>query len=247
MKKEINQTGFSQPILLGAIILLLLILGGIYFLSTRENQEKTLYQGQLQISNKPSPAFNKEATSSEKEKIEGTINQQATPLQKVFTSKELGIEFTYLEKTPLNKVDTVKTKVVGNKVYVYFKEENFEKGQYVEVFNKDPNDNLKTAINKQILKNYSEENCSTDISKSSSYLDSYEEVYVSYAKSLLSDGFVGTNDVDKCPTKYISYQGKAIFVTDKKHPDKFVFFSIGQYGIEAGDGKFWEETIKFLN
>ena len=39
----------------------------------------------------------------------------------------------------------------------------------------------------------------------------------------------------------------AYFLADTAHPDRFVFFSIGQYGIPAGNGHVWQQTLRFLD
>ncbi|MDB5057684.1 MAG: hypothetical protein JWO59_1156, partial [Chloroflexi bacterium] len=41
--------------------------------------------------------------------------------------------------------------------------------------------------------------------------------------------------------------GISYFLADSRHPDKYLFFSIGQYPIAAGSGKAWQDTIQFLS
>lgn len=39
--------------------------------------------------------------------------------------------------------------------------------------------------------------------------------------------------------------GIGYFQADALLPDKFLFFSIGQYGILAGEDQPWQQTIRF--
>jgi hypothetical protein len=48
-----------------------------------------------------------------------------------------------------------------------------------------------------------------------------------------------------CPQPYTVIGGIGYFQADAQHPDRFLFFSIGQYGILAGDALPWPATIRF--
>jgi len=48
-----------------------------------------------------------------------------------------------------------------------------------------------------------------------------------------------------CPQPYTVVGGIGYFQSDALHPSKFLFFSIGQYAIMAGDNQPWQETIRF--
>jgi hypothetical protein len=48
-----------------------------------------------------------------------------------------------------------------------------------------------------------------------------------------------------CPQPYTVVGGIGYFRSDPLHPDKFLFLSIGQYAILAGDDQPWQETIRF--
>jgi hypothetical protein len=39
--------------------------------------------------------------------------------------------------------------------------------------------------------------------------------------------------------------GIGYFQADTQHPDRFLFLSIGQYGILAGEDQLWQATIRF--
>lgn len=49
----------------------------------------------------------------------------------------------------------------------------------------------------------------------------------------------------KCPEPYVSENGISYFLEDTNRPDKFVYFSIGQYAIDSGiSNLMWQDTIK---
>jgi hypothetical protein len=47
-----------------------------------------------------------------------------------------------------------------------------------------------------------------------------------------------------CPQPYTVVGGIGYFQSDPLHPDRFLFLSIGQYAILAGDDQPWQETIR---
>ena len=176
------------------------------------------------------------------------------PNIKTFTSQKLGISFQYQEKYK-GSDETIMTKEIGSKVYVYSSNisDKPEEGQYVEVFNKEPNDFLSTAIEKIIMPGYSTSDCiiaetlSTNITGSSVVLpESYRQAVI---KVPINDGD-DISDIglkaEKCPRPYTSVGGLAYFFMDLQHPAKFAFFSIGQYALNAGDNITWEDTFKFV-
>jgi len=50
----------------------------------------------------------------------------------------------------------------------------------------------------------------------------------------------------KCPQPYAAIGGMAYFLADTAHPDRFLFFSIGQYVIPLGTDRTWQSSIVFL-
>jgi len=51
----------------------------------------------------------------------------------------------------------------------------------------------------------------------------------------------------KCPQPYAAIGGIAYFLADTAHPDRFLFFSIGQYAIPVGKDRTWQSSIVFLD
>uniref|UniRef100_A0A7C4R5K1 Uncharacterized protein n=1 Tax=candidate division CPR3 bacterium TaxID=2268181 RepID=A0A7C4R5K1_UNCC3 len=59
---------------------------------------------------------------------------------------------------------------------------------------------------------------------------------------------VGLPENKYCPVGYSLANGARYFMMDKNHPDRFFFFSIGQYGImldpnDMQNSKLWQETV----
>lgn len=48
-----------------------------------------------------------------------------------------------------------------------------------------------------------------------------------------------------CPQPHTVMGGIGYFQADTQHPDRFLFLSIGQYGILAGEDQLWQATIRF--
>lgn len=170
------------------------------------------------------------------------------PNVKTFTSPDLGIRFSYLEKqqTP----GTMSTKQMGNKVYVYDTKYPADQGQYVEVFTKEKGDTLETAIGKMFLKDYPPADCfaekiSDPVAKQA-HPNSFVFAHITFPKS---ENF-SMEELDaksqKCPKGYTETNGISYFLNDTNHPTQFVFFSIGQYAINGPNNTTWQNTIEFL-
>ncbi|OGM06088.1 hypothetical protein A2125_00560 [Candidatus Woesebacteria bacterium GWB1_43_5] len=170
---------------------------------------------------------------------------------KTYISSKLGISFSY--KYKYNDGDTINIKEIGNKVYVYPSKIKPEDGQYVEVFDKDQTDSLKTAITKTILKGYSTSDClvneiiknpsGSGVVAPASYKFAQTDVPRSGNEELLDLA----QKAEKCPSPYVSFGGLTYFLMDQSHASKFIFLSIGQYAIDAGPNQTWQDTIKFTN
>lgn len=181
-----------------------------------------------------------------------TTPTSSDPNIKTFTSQKLGISFQYQEKYQGSN-ETISAKEVGNKVYVYSSVLKPDQGQYVEVFDKAPGDSLVEAISKTIMTGYAQSDCPIKTG-SSNYSGSGYVLPPSYTTATIGLPQAATDDMehiqpylDKCPKQYISFGGLAYFLADQNHPDKFIFFSIGQYALNAGDNITWEDTFKFTD
>lgn len=172
----------------------------------------------------------------------------ADPNIKTFTSADLGVSFNYLENQNDEKFSA---KQIGSKVYVYQTKFPVTQGQYVEVFSKDKNDDLKTAIEKKFLVNRPRTDCFVEIIENPVAKQPTPANFVLAQISVphLPDEGMEQLSVkwDKCPSPYTATNGIAYFAFDPTHPDKFIFFSIGQYAIEGGPNNLlWQSTLKFL-
>jgi hypothetical protein len=175
------------------------------------------------------------------------------PNIKTYVSQNLGISFSYKEKYDNGEI--ISTKELGNKIYVYSSVMKPEQGQYIEVFSKDPHDTLEAAITKMVLSGYSTSDCkittgSKNLSGSSFFpLPGYVFATISIPNTTyVNDPSELEPELKKCPIHYVSYGGLAYFVADQNHPNKFVFFSIGQYAITGDtENNTWQDTLKFLN
>ncbi len=156
-----------------------------------------------------------------------------------YSSKSLGINFKY---------DSSNTGVEekGDKIYVYRGKKDLDNAQYVEVFSKDPKLTLQEAIKNKFLKKYSEKNCYPQTVSRDKVSGNFEGAIIAFPVSNSQNNNAGPwwQNADKCPKTYTETNGAAYFVMDKKHPDKFLFLNIGQYGIPV-NGKNWQDTIGF--
>lgn len=170
----------------------------------------------------------------------GVINQ------KRYTNPKVGISFVFSANSLGMSFDV---KEQGNKIYVYDTKYPYTQGQYIEVFQKSPQDTLTQAIQKQFLANISASDCFVkDLKLNSNYPASFEEKTLSFPADPNSDlpSFAQPN---KCPAPYAESNGISYFLGDTKHPNTFLFLSIGQQGfpIEENNQKMWQDTIEFIN
>lgn len=207
-----------------------------------KNQQKKASQTTTQISPTPSRIDTGEGSYAIATDI---------PNQMKFVSPKLGISFLYLSVIDA-KLPKMLTKEEGNKVYIYpdAKGYNYHHEAYVQVFQKDPHDNLATAIEKTILKGYSPKDCFVE-----KQFHIYEHIPVVFETAIIRFPFdhnaAGINQEyiaasEKCPPKYTPTNYVAYFVMDKNHPDKFVFFYIGQQPTMAASDITADETLQFL-
>lgn len=160
-----------------------------------------------------------------------------TPLPagvKTYKSEALGISFEYLAAQGEPIVEQGDTVYVGG-----------SQGQWVRMFTKDSGDNLKTAIQKRFLTGVSEQDCPVVITQNGKV--STGEIDVGFEMTGLDDP---RWDTSPCPADYRVTNGIRYFWMDADHPDRFFFFSIGQYAILAqpdasGGGELtWQDTFE---
>jgi len=172
--------------------------------------------------------------------------------QMQFISPKLGISFLYLNTADSKSPKTL-TKQESDKVYIYedftYPGFDYHQEEYVEVFRKSPSDDLETAIKKTILRGYSEQDCfvqDTDPYANYIHPQSYTTAMISFPQgTTLTEAYTAAS---KCPMPYTRNYGEKYFLMDKNHPDRFVFFNIGEstFPAESNQSIVWDETIQFF-
>lgn len=229
--------GFSSIILIVlGLLIIVIVAGGAYLVGRTSVNTTTLPSvAPLETAQQATPNLS----------ITAAPEVKNYPGTKEFISQKLKIAFNYLPE-----VNGVKFQVkeVENKVYIGMSTTKIEDGQFVEVFQKDPQDSLKDAIKKRFLAGKSETDCFVIDSpmKFNNYPSTYQALEISFPKPTNNDEpwFASTG---KCFADYAQTNGIRYFLGDSQHPDKLLFFSIGQYGIDAGPSLTWQDTIRFLD
>jgi hypothetical protein len=165
----------------------------------------------------------------------------ATETVKTYTSEKLGIQFRYNSKPEANM--SVDVKETGNVVYVYFGNVAPESGQSVQVFTKKSDETFETSIKRQFMAQYPSVSCKIEVSPSN-IQSGYQVAEISYPKptDVNQPWF---DNAGLCNPYYDMTNGIRYFLYNPKFPDKFVFLSIGQYGILAQGNVPWQNTLIF--
>jgi len=223
-------------------IFLIALAGGISYLFYQNQLLKNqAYQTSSPAPSEITPSPTAQPTTPPVPYTENTT----VPGQKKYVNPQLGISFLYLSS---NQGSSFKTKEVANKVYVYDSNYDYDTGQYVEVFSKDPDQTFKQAIEETFLEGYSTDKC---IATSSPASEEYPSTYIQ-GNIKVPGEFTNIEEMSakwqECPQPYTQTNGISFFLMDQDHADKFVFFSIGQYAISAGASDLtWQDTIEFLD
>ena len=164
---------------------------------------------------------------------------------KTFSSKDLGVSFTYLADQDHDGKADIQVQEIGDKVYV----SPFAvvaSGQSVEVWKKDAKLTLAQAVTQQILKNYAAKDCfAVSYDVSSRYGSNFVGAEISYPNATTDLGTV-QQYFQKCPTAYAKTNGLRYFLMDKNNPTEFAFFNIGQYPILGDNNNHdWPTTFTF--
>lgn len=169
--------------------------------------------------------------------------QKAKPGVKTFTSEKLGISFTYstLLQSPTNATEA------GNKIFVYTGNQNPTQGQFVEVFQKNSGETLKAAIKKLLLAGKSEADCFVEDYKLTDYPSGFVGAQIGYPTDSNDNMETLEEKANKCSPGYAKSNGLSYFLEDTGHPNKFLFFSIGQYAIYSDENTLWQNTIKIID
>lgn len=168
------------------------------------------------------------------------------PNGNTFYSSAKGVGFYYADKM-FGGNEVVVVKEESNKIIVYPQNPSGAAGgQYVEIFTKTTADTLAQAIKKQFLSNIPETDCF--VKKQISTDPNIEKATISYpipADATEPNFTYG----EKCPQGYSESNGMAYFWFDTRFPNRYYYFSIGQYGIQAYNGKespLWQDTFQVL-
>lgn len=223
----------SKTVLIGIVILVLLLILPVsdkHSYTQKVNTYKPITIPTLIPTAPPSP----------------TLSQNV----KIFTSPDLGISFTYDGNT-LWDGKPVQVKEIGDKAYLYAWDENPEDGRFVEVFSKDATDSLPDAITKRFLQGYSPQDCHVTVANlAKNYYERSGFVYAQIRPIEPPSAIESLPQLAaKCPPVYATINSLTYFLMDIAHPDKLVFFNIGQDTIDSGRTDVlitWDQTIQFV-
>ena len=187
------------------------------------------------------------------------INQDKTDLLnkegtlETYTSKDLGISFSYFQPEKFSA--PLKVKEIGDKIYLYVNSSKTEpdeptKGQFIQVFNKDPQQDLKETIKTNFLQNYSLEDCivaTPSLGKRYSTYNPNNEYLRIDLPGPVEDVKTLEEKSAACPDVYTNTRkGTGYFVMDKNHSDRYAFVNLGQSGgFMSYPGLAWDMTIRF--
>jgi putative hemolysin len=165
---------------------------------------------------------------------------------KTYTSAALGISLSYL---PEQSGQTVKVLEQGDKIYVYPAHMEPTAGQWVQIFQKPAGESLVDAITRVIMPGHPTQNCQvTQVAhpvSAAGQPSSFEYAGIVVPPVSGEDPEAALARWRTCPQPYTVVGGIGYFQSDALHPNKFLFLSIGQYAILAGDNQPWQETIRF--
>ncbi len=246
----------QQYIILSAIVVVLILAGAVYgaYYKWRGQNKQVACTMEAKLCPDGS-AVGRSGLNCEFAECPAVKEQKITDLDcgqaKKYLDRELGVAFCYPEKYFKEQVEVLKE---GNRIYVGGKT-----GQYVQVLSKDPKLDAKAGISQAILTGYPAKDCFINDKSDEQYqyiTDNFPAGYyyippVGYPHIAKEDEPFWAGS-EKCPTEYVRTNGIRYFLGDEQHPDKFLFFSIGQYGIPLDQGiesgsKLWQDTIRFID
>jgi hypothetical protein len=173
----------------------------------------------------------------------------------VYTSRRLGVSFSYLDDLPPRHVNVEE---LGNRVYLYTDGDKPESGKYVEVLSKDPKDSLERSLQKRYLTSQSGKNCKvTGAPLAQDYFPPtmpYLTATIWASNARAGDVPFGTGDDPfgsaaeqlKCLHIDRPAGGVIYFLVDSKHPTKLLLFVLGQDNFPSKD-RTWDATIQFID
>lgn len=172
------------------------------------------------------------------------IETLSDPNLNTYKSPKLGVSFNYLAKTGNQEIFVTEEQ---NKICVSYEKNDVgcKIGQFVEVFEKKENESLINTIKTMFLQGKDPVKCFVITTDTKNDPQTFLKAEISYPRGE-DDGMQEMQESSSyCSAEYSQTNGIRYFLADQSHPDKFVFFSIGQYYIPANDQKNWQDTIKF--
>ncbi len=229
-----KQCGFT-PILILVIVLILVAVGSaVYYFGTK-NTSPVVNNSVLAPTASPSK-FTPPTTIAAPD-MKSTETTDANGIV-TYISKVLGVTFQYA------KAEGVTINESKSKICVDLKGDKVCSGQWVEIIDKPLTSTqiLEEAINSKFFQGLSDKDCFVVNSNISDVKNKeiIKKAYISYTPKSPDDPFS-----HNCPEDYTTTNGIAYFAELKNKPDKFVFFSIGQYLVMAGNNSSWQDTFKF--
>lgn len=199
---------------------------------------------QVEITNDEYIAIYKEMVSSFTITRTEEKKKSDNPNLKTYHSSKSGLSFSYLEK---QNSQTFAVTEKANKICISYETNDDEctAGQSVEVFEKGKLETLKTAIERMFLNGKDLTRCIVSVSDPNNYPATFVKAEITFPKTEDFDMEKMAANTEYCSSKYSQTNGIRYFLEDKLHPTKFLFFSIGQYGISSENNKTWQETVSF--
>ncbi len=159
-----------------------------------------------------------------------------------YISKRLGIAFSYLDSTKMQKF---LVKEEDNKIYLYWEKSDYKRGYSLEVLHKNPQDNLLVAIT-TLLRSYPNSDCIVSETNTMKAPATYKTAIVTVTKDVLIENRNTMSDlIGNCPQKYITgFIGKRYFMMSPQVPEKLVFISLGQDNWLGSPDHTWDETVE---
>jgi hypothetical protein len=169
-----------------------------------------------------------------------------------FTSPTLKVTFTLFVESELYELTIpprTDTRIhVGGPSSI----SDLSEGQWVEFFEKNPNETLSEAISKQFLQGYDPAKCYVSDSMYAEFLSGmmatdYEIQSINFPIDQTNGG-PWWEQAGNCPPTYTTTNGVSFFYMDLAYPDRYAYFKIGQYSILGNaDNESWFNTFEFTD
>lgn len=186
-------------------------------------------------------------TWEEKCETEATSTDSALKVNESVTSEQLGLKVSFYS----NPENRTSSKVDGNRIYFYWNGPSnatgYKSGQFLEGFTKAATSSFPSAIEDRFLRAVNKEKCSVKITEDT---PDYQEAIIDYPDTPCADGSPAFT-CNSCPANYSRTNGIAYFKYYKSQPDKYFYFSIGQYsllgGVEGAKSSLeWFNNLEFV-